>query len=214
MDWAMRSARSGSVAASASAMPASALAFEDSSVMDWAMRSARSGSVAASAPAMSASALAFESSSGDGLGDAFRAVRVGGCQCPRDVGERAGLSRVSSVMDWAMRSASAMSRAARSGSVAASAPAMAASALAFEPSSGDGLGDAFRAVRVGGRQCARDVGERSCLQDLSVMDWAMRSASAMSRAARSGSFRRGNAGACRGGLRRSPSRRAGAAGGC
>ena len=70
MDWAMRSARSGSVAASASAMLASALAFEESSVMDWAMRSAsamsraaRSGSVAAGAPAVSASALAFKGSS-------------------------------------------------------------------------------------------------------------------------------------------------------
>ena len=47
MDWAMRSARSGSVAASTPAMLASALAFVYSSVMDWAMRSARSGSVAA-----------------------------------------------------------------------------------------------------------------------------------------------------------------------
>ena len=68
MDWAVRSARSGSVAASAPAMLASALAFRWSSVMDWAARSAsamiravRSGSVAASAPAMSASALAFRS---------------------------------------------------------------------------------------------------------------------------------------------------------
>ena len=63
MDWARRSARSGSVAASAPAMSASAKAFRQSSVMDWAMRSARSGSVAASASAMLASALAFQSSS-------------------------------------------------------------------------------------------------------------------------------------------------------
>ena len=60
MDWAVRSARSGSVAASAPAMLASAMAFQESSVMDWAVRSARSGSVAASAPAMLASALAFQ----------------------------------------------------------------------------------------------------------------------------------------------------------
>ena len=38
-------------------------------------------------------------------------------------------------MDWAMRSASAMSRAARSGSVAASAPAMVGERAAFEESS-------------------------------------------------------------------------------
>jgi hypothetical protein len=44
MDWAVRSARSGSVAASASAMRASALAFAESLVMDRAVRSARSGS--------------------------------------------------------------------------------------------------------------------------------------------------------------------------
>ena len=47
---------------------------------------------------MLASAMAFEDLAGDGPGDAFRvgdepggAVGVGGCQCRRDVGERAGL---------------------------------------------------------------------------------------------------------------------------
>jgi hypothetical protein len=61
---AMRSARSGSVAASVPAMSASALTLSESLVIDWAMRSAsarsraaRSGWVAASVPAMSASAL-------------------------------------------------------------------------------------------------------------------------------------------------------------
>ena len=56
MDWAVRSARSGSVAASAPAMLASALAFQLAPVMDWPTRSAsamiravRSGSVTASA---------------------------------------------------------------------------------------------------------------------------------------------------------------------
>ena len=52
------------------------------------------------------------------------------------------ISRSSSLMDWAMRSA-------RSGSVAATADAMSASALAFKFSLGDGLGDAFRVVWVG-----------------------------------------------------------------
>ena len=51
------------MAARASAMLASARAFEDLPGMDWAMRSARSGSVAARAPAMLASARAFEKSS-------------------------------------------------------------------------------------------------------------------------------------------------------
>ena len=63
---------------------------------------------------------------GDGLGDAFRAVRVGGCQCPA-MRASAQAFEESSVMDWAMRSA-------RSGSVAASAPATMASALAFQSS--------------------------------------------------------------------------------
>jgi len=52
-----RAARSGSVAASASAMLTSALPFRESPLMDRAMRSARSGSLAASAPAMLTSAL-------------------------------------------------------------------------------------------------------------------------------------------------------------
>ena len=58
-----RAARSGSVAASASATPLSADAFADSSVMELAMRSARSGSVAASASATPLSADAFQDSS-------------------------------------------------------------------------------------------------------------------------------------------------------
>jgi hypothetical protein len=59
MEWMIRSARSGSVAASAPAMLARARVFDSLSVMDWAMRSARSGSVAASASAMLARARAF-----------------------------------------------------------------------------------------------------------------------------------------------------------
>ena len=55
-----RAARSGSVAASACAMPPSAHAFEDPAVMELAMSSARSGSVAASACAMPLSARAFQ----------------------------------------------------------------------------------------------------------------------------------------------------------
>ena len=88
-----RAARSGSVAASASAISASARAFGTSSVMDRAMRSARSGSVAASAFAISASAGAF-ALVGDGLGDAFRAVRVGGRHCLRDIGQRVAFPSV------------------------------------------------------------------------------------------------------------------------
>jgi len=50
-------------AASASAMLASALAFNESSVMDWAVRSARSGLVSASASAKLVSMKAFLESS-------------------------------------------------------------------------------------------------------------------------------------------------------
>ena len=66
-----RAARSGSVAASALAMPLSADAFEDSSVMELAMRSARSGSVAASASRDAAQRRCLRGLVGDGVGDAF-----------------------------------------------------------------------------------------------------------------------------------------------
>ena len=71
----MRSARSGSVAASAFATLLSADAFQYSSVMELAMRSARSGSVAASASATPLSADAFEYSSVMEL--AMRSARSG-----------------------------------------------------------------------------------------------------------------------------------------
>ena len=70
----MRSARSGSVAASVAEMPLSADAFEDSSRMELAMRSARSGSVAASVAAMPLSADAFETL---GMELAMRSARSG-----------------------------------------------------------------------------------------------------------------------------------------
>jgi len=59
IDWARRSARSGSVAVSAPTTAASAVAFEPLSVIDWATCSAQSGSVAASAPTTAASADAL-----------------------------------------------------------------------------------------------------------------------------------------------------------
>ena len=65
------------------------------------------------------------------------AVRVGGCQLPRETGERPCLLVFLSVIDWAMRSA-------RSGSVAASTLAISESASAFEHSSVMESGNAFR----------------------------------------------------------------------
>ncbi len=56
------------------------------------------------------------------------AIRVGSCQCPAMLTSTLPF-RWLRVMDRPMSSASAMSRAARSGSVAASAPAMLTSAL-------------------------------------------------------------------------------------
>lgn len=64
------------------AMSASALGLEISSVMDWAMRFARSGSVAASVPALTdvGERVVSPVLGGNGPGDAFRALRIGGCQ--------------------------------------------------------------------------------------------------------------------------------------
>ena len=152
--------------------------------MDWAMRSAsamsraRAGSVAASAPATCGERDGLQVVVGDGLGEAFRAVRVGGCQCPRDVGEREAF-RSSSVMDWARRSA-------RPGSVAASAPA---TWRARWPSGSRSVMDwARRSARSGSVAASAPAMSASAqaFRSSSVMDWAMRSASAMSRA-RSGS---------------------------
>ena len=53
---------------------------------------------------------------------------------------------------------------------------------------GDRLGDVFGAVRVGGGQRSRDVGQGLRLRFLSVIDWAIRSASARSRSALLGSM--------------------------
>ena len=136
MDWARRSARSGSVAASAPATSASAKAFRPSSVMDWARRSARSGSVAASAFATMASATGLPVVVGDGLDDTFRVGEEPGAAGSVAASAFATAASAmafpsSSVMDWAIRSASARSRA-RSW--------------------------------VGGCQCPRDVGERDGLQ--------------------------------------------------
>ena len=138
MELAMRSARSGSVAASASAMPLSAAAFEDSSVMELAMRSAsvksraaRSGSVAASASATPLSADAFAGLVGDGVGDAFGAVGVGGGQRLRDAAQRRCLR---GLVGDGVGDAFGVGERARSGS-AASAFAMPLSADAFVDSS-------------------------------------------------------------------------------
>ena len=177
MELAMRSARSGSVAASASAMSLSADAFEDSSVMELAMRSARSGSVAASAFAMPLSADAFQYSSVMEL--AMRSARSGvggGCQRRRDAAQRQCLREL--VGDGVGDAFGVgRSRAARSGSVAASASATPLSADAFDGLVGDGVGDAFGAVR--GRWLPAPARRRSApdaFEDSLVMELAMRSA--------------------------------------
>ena len=161
MELAMRSARPGSVAATACATPLSADAFGDSSVMELAMRSAsarsraaRSGSVAASAFATLAQRRCLPGLVGDGVGDAFGRGRGRWQPAPAATPLSADAFRYSSVMELAMRSASV--RAARSGSVAATAVATPLSAYAFP--------------------------------HLSVMELAMRSASTRSRAARSGRY--------------------------
>ena len=119
------------VATSAFAIPLSAHAFADSSVMELTMRSARSGSVAATASAMPLSAQAFTDSQSMKL--AMRSARSGSVAAAAFATPLSARTCVySEMMKPAMRSASARSQPARLGSVAASASAMPLSADAFE----------------------------------------------------------------------------------
>ena len=74
---------------------------------------------------------------------AMRSARSGSVAASAIATPPAPVLRNSSVMELAMRSASARSRAARSGSVTASASATPLSADAFSALVGDGVGDAF-----------------------------------------------------------------------
>ena len=150
-----RAARSGSVAASASAMPLSAHAFLYSSVMELAMRVGAVGVGGCHRLRDAAQRRCLPVLVGDGVGDAFGAVGVGGCQRLRDAAQRRCLP-VLAVMELAMRSA-------RSGSVAASRLRDAAQRRCLLVLVGDGVGDAFGAVGVGGCQRLRDAAQRQCL---------------------------------------------------
>jgi hypothetical protein len=91
------------------------------------------------------------------------AVRVGGCQCPRDGGERPGLLFAGEGLGVAFRVGDEPGSAVRFGGCQR--PRDVGERAGLPVVVGDGPGDSFRAVRVGGCQCPRDGGERPGLRD-------------------------------------------------